>query len=244
MPRTSVRTVTFQGSSRKIAAANRAVARARAIVRARGTGSLRAPLRTGGFLGTYNRRGREELKVIDITQTTVAATTAGTVTLLNGVTQGTDYTQRIGRKIWLKSILLRFTLVPNTASNTPAGDSVRLLVVYDAQCNSAAPVIGDILQNSAFNDPMNLNNRDRFKILADKFVTLGACQYNTGTLAAGAPFAKQVKIYKKMGMEQIFSGTGNTVGSISTGGIFLVIIAGFNSQTNVIYTARTRFLDG
>lgn len=243
MPRASVRTITFGGRSRKIMAANRAVARARAIIRTRNASSLRAPLRSGGFLGLYSRRGREELKVIDTTQTTTAAPTAGTVILLNGVAQGTDYTNRIGRKVIIKSLLMRYTLVPNTSSNTPAGDCVRLLIVYDAQCNSATPAIGDILQNSAFNDPINLNNRDRFKVLSDKYVGMGACQYAAGTLTAGAPFAKQVKVYKRMGLEQIFSGTGATSGSISTGGLFLIIIAGFNQQTNVIWTSRTRFVD-
>jgi len=203
----------------------------------------RAPLRTGGFYGLYNRRGREELKVIDTTLTTTNVPNTASIFLLNGVAQGTDYTNRIGRKIILKSLLLRSTCVPNTSSNTPAGDVIRFLIVYDCQTNSATPVIGDILQNSSINDPMNLNNRDRFKVVADKYVTLNACQYAAGTLTAGSPRTTQVKIFKKMNLEMIFSGTGATSGSIGTGGLFLVLIAGFNAQSTALWTSRVRFVD-
>ena len=236
MVRTSVKSITYSSGSRKVARSRQLVNKAAQLLRARMAGSTRAPLRTGGFYGLYNRRGREELKVIDAALTTTTVGTGSNIYLLNGVAQGTDYTNRIGRKVILKSLLIRATCIPNTASNTPAGDVIRMLVIYDCQTNSAAPVIGDILQNSSINDPMNLNNRDRFKVIADKYITLNACQYAAGTLTAGSPQTKQVKLFKKMNLEQIFSGTNNTVGSIGTGALFLVLISGFNAQSQALWT--------
>jgi len=243
MVRSSVKTITYSSGSRKYARSRQLVAKAAQLVRARMAGSTRAPIRTGGFYGLYNRRGREELKVIDTTLTTTNVGTGGTFFLLNGINQGSDYTQRIGRKVILKSLLLRATCLPNTSSSTPAGDVIRFLVVYDCQTNSATPAIGDVLQNSSINDPMNLNNRDRFKIVADKFVTLNACTYVATALTVGAPQTKQVKLYKKMNLEMIFSGTGATVGSIGTGALFLILISGFNGQSTALWTARVRYTD-
>lgn len=210
-------------------------------------GTPRAPLRTGGFYGLYQRRGRDELKVIDVASAVNGSTAAGggSITLLNGVSQGTDYTNRIGRKVILKSLLVRLNVVPNIANSAPQGDIIRVMVVYDCQTNAAAPVLSDIINAGSitYQSPMNLNNRDRFKILADKFLTMEANVYTAGALTAGSPRPKQIKIWKKMNMEEIFGGTGATVGSIQTGAIFLVIVAATTAFSTISFETRVRFMD-
>lgn len=229
-------------TSRKRKAATTLVRKAASLLRAKGP-------RTGP---TYSRsrypalgggRGYPELKVVDTALTTTIIPTTATITLLNGIATGTDYTNRIGRKITIKSILFRATVVPNTSSNTPAGDTTRHMIIYDSQPNGAAPAIADILQNSSINDPLNLNNRDRFRVLFDQYVTMEAAQYAAGTLTAGSPGARQIKLYKKCNLEQIFNNTGSTVASIQTGAVYYVVISGFNNQSTSLWTSRIRFMD-
>jgi len=227
-------------NSRKRKAANSLVKKAAILLRAKGP---RPRGSTYPSPGTFGSRGNPELKVVDTALTTTIIPTAATITLLNGIATGTDYTNRIGRKILIKSILFRATLIPNTSSNTPAGDVTRHMLIYDSQSNGAAPAIGDILQNSSINDPMNLNNRDRFKVLVDKFITMGAAQYATGTLTAGSPTAKQVSVYRKCNLEQIFNNTGSSVTSIQTGALYYVVLSGFNNQSTSLWTCRVRFID-
>ncbi|AXF51970.1 MAG: coat protein/nuclear export [Cressdnaviricota sp.] len=230
-------------TSRKRKAANTLVRKAATLLRTKGKTTL-GPYTRSGYSGMGGRRGSyPELKVVDTALTTTIIPTTASITLLNGIATGTDYTNRIGRKIMIKSILFRTTLVPNTSSNTPAGDTTRHMIIYDNQSNGAAPVIADILQNSGINDPMNLNNRDRFRVLFDKYVTMEAAQYAAGTLTAGSPGARQVKLYKKCNLDQVFNNTGSTVASIQTGALYYVVLSGFNNQSTSLWTCRIRFID-
>lgn len=208
-------------------------------------GSTRAPLRTGGFYGVYTRRGRDELKVIDTVVATANLTLTAGFALINGVTQGTDFDARIGRRTVMKSIFIRFTLYPNVANSAPIGDFARIIVLYDCQTNGAAPAAGDVLKTAAdYLSPLNLNNRDRFKILHDKIVPMNPNVYTAGALTAGDPMNKSWKLFKKINMETIFGGTAQTVGSIQTGSVYIMYMsAGATSYSTLAYNARVRFID-
>lgn len=145
----------------------------------------------------------------------------------------------------MKSMLFRFYLVPNiAATNGAIGDIVRVMIIYDCQSNGVAPAVSDILSaGGTFDAPMNLNNRDRFKILGDKYVTMGSWQFTGTSLIAGSPAPRQFKIYKKMNLEVIFGGTGATVGSIQTGAVYCLLISLNNSITTSIFNSRIRFID-
>lgn len=201
-----------------------------------------APARTGGFYGLYTKRGRTELKTIDQSGQNSTITAAGTVTLLNGIGQGTDYTQRIGRQVLLKAINFKID-IRLAGLTTGAGETVRCLLVYDCQTNAAAPAVTDILNTATPLSPMNLNNRDRFKVLKDWIVPLEVSQYTAGVLNAGSPMRHVKKTYKRISMDMIFGATGSTVGSINTGGIFLLMIGIVGSVAVFDYDSRVRFMD-
>lgn len=201
-----------------------------------------APLRTGGFYGLYDRRGRSELKTIDIgTGAVNPVPTAGQITLLNGVAQGTDYTARIGRKIEMTSVLLRFWFLPITTS-APVGDACRVIVFHDAQTNAAAPIVTDVLNAADYLSPNNLNNRDRFTTLWDKTITMNPVVYAAAAPTTGNPVTKALKLYRKIRKEVIFGGTAATVGSITSGGIFLLLISA-EAQMQLSVNSRIRFKD-
>jgi len=232
------------GKVRKLRAARTAVAKAANILRARNGGNLRAPLQTYGWYGRYNRRGRAELKTLDVSHNLLAAG-AGAVVLLNGCQQGNDYTNRDGRQIIMKSMLIRFSVAPySTTTSLNQGDYIRLLVVYDKQTNGIAPTPGSILIGPDSMAPMNLNFRDRYKILMDKTVSMAAANYSAGALTNGSPTVKSVYCYRKLDLDTVFSGTGNTVADISTGAVFLLYISlSTASTTNIIGWTRIRFTD-
>lgn len=135
------------------------------------------------------------------------------------------------------------SVYPNSATSLPIGDYVRTLVVYDCQTNSATPATTDILEVASFESPMNLNNRDRFKVIFDKVHVMNPVTYTGAALTAGSPFAKHMYKYKKINLEVINSGTGGTAGSIQTGGIFLLIIGLNNNGSTTNYYSRVRFTD-
>jgi len=236
------------GSTRKVAAARAAVNRASSILRARGT-SYMAPSSSRGFYGNYKsngRRGFPELKFIDNFANGNPVTNTGTTVLINGVGQGTDYNQRIGRHAIMKSILLNWNVYLDSsqaAGLTGEGIWGRIMIVYDGQPNSGSLAsVTDILQVDDVNSPMNLNNRDRFKVIYDKRVGIAGATYTSGTLTTGNPEDKGGSKYKKCKLDMVFSGTGATIGSISTGSLILLFICDVSALALNYYT-RVRFID-
>lgn len=191
--------------------------------------------------------------------------------LINQIQQGDDIFNRIGRKINIKSLTLKINVFPSAnqwmvnpvaAPNELLSTTVRVMIVFDSQINNVTSIsLKDVLRvqdtntyatmgqsSGAYIDASpNLDNRDRFTIISDKW-------FNVGNVSAG-PGAGVLKIYKKFkksGLPIIYS--GNTGISISTGGIW-VIVGGNNGDVpgttpsnndgasvgvNFLYTMTTR----
>lgn len=204
-----------------------------------------APFRTGGFFGLWNGRRAVELKTIDNNAAPISSNipSTGNISLLSGVAAGTDYNQRVGRKITMRSLLLRINLTALSTTTQATGDSIRIIVFYDTQTNGAVPLVADVLQSVFYTSPLNLNNRDRFKVIMDKTIGVEACTYTAGALVAGSPRQRDITKYRKFRLEAIYSGTGATVGSIATGGIFVLYISQQNNFNNITIDSRVRFVD-
>jgi len=184
-------------------------------------------MRIGGWANP-SRGG--ELKFVDNVvnnAVTTAALTFSAGTLLNGLANGSDASTRIGRKITIKSLLVRWTA--SLAATSTGGSPVRILIVYDKQANATAPAITDILLSDSFQSQNNLSNRDRFVTLSDVI---------TEPISAGNNFSVSDVIYKKLNLETMYNaGSAGTIGDITSGSIYL-----FQSQNAHITTASGTFL--
>lgn len=179
-----------------------------------------------------------ELKNIDNNLNTlfVAAQTVGQLNLLNGVAQGTTATTRLGRRIVMRSLLIKGTV--SLAATSAGASPLRVLVVYDSQTNATAPIATDILQVDAIDSPMNLSNSRRFKTL---------CDIEIPCLGTGGPQAQSFTRYIKLNMNAEFNtGSAGTVGDIQTGSIYMLTYQQGNIITanpaSLIYT-RVRYSD-
>lgn len=186
-----------------------------------------------------------EKKLIDTAQATYALDTTGSVTLMNGCSQGTDFTNRIGRKYTNVAVQLEGQIGPADNVTQLVGSKCRVMVVYDAQPNGALPAITDVLTAATANSFMNLNNRDRFKVLIDHNVTLGGVQETATQAVAACPNVDNVSYYKKVNLETICDGTGATVADIQSGSIFLLTIGSQAAGLGHIFVGalRVRFID-
>jgi len=242
--------------------------------RARTTG-IRAPMATRGFYNNSkktNRGGRAELKVWD--SGTVAGsgcpasevfaltcTTAIDTTNVRAICQptiGNGFDQRIGRRIIAKAIQINGILRQTSGAGATMNPSLsRLLVVVDMQSNglgrpNISEMIGRGIATATTGDVtalsfMNLNNRSRFKILADiKMATLATTHVSgapTGTALAMSG-TTIVNFYKKVNFPITFNaGTNSDDTTVSTGTILIAAIGlGVNNWEWALST-RCRFID-
>lgn len=168
--------------------------------------------------------------------------------MLNNMQEGVSSYQRVGRKINMKSILIRMAVVDLPALVLPANADVvvvRLALVYDGQSNGGFPSQADLFAGIIASGgtptyhilaPVNLNNRDRFLVLKDKIWTFPVA--NTGSMAAASAnyampgrYPMGLKWYVNLkGLETIYSvsnplATLMQAAGITTGGLFLYIDA-------------------
>lgn len=193
--------------------------------------------RVGGY--AYKTQQRGELKFLDTSNSvspTFAVSTFSAGQLLNGVANGTDASTRIGRKLTIKSLLLKYQwqLAPTSTGGSP----LRILVVYDKQANGAAPAITDILLADNFNSPNNLSNRDRFVTIFDRI---------TDPVSTGDQFAIADVNFKSLELEQMFNaGSAGTIADITSGSIYLFVaqMGGIGTANPFFaYRSRIRYTD-
>lgn len=187
--------------------------------------------------------GKSEKKVIDLAVASYACDVTGSVTALNLCATGTDFTDRVGRKILLKSVNLLGHYLPQDSAVAPT--LCRVMVIYDKQPTGALPAITDILKSSDSREQLNLNNRDRFAILCNELVALGI-QQNTATQAlAGSPTDKVIHIYKKLNHEVIFGSTAATIAAVASGTLLLVTVGDNTAGAGYVasLSSRVRFID-
>jgi len=201
---------------------------------------------TRGFAPQFGSRGIPvEKKVIDTAPGNQACATTGTVTLINGVAQGDDYTQREGRQITVKAVQVRgyFARPANTVGFEAC--HCRGILVLDTQVNGTIATMAEILESVNSLSYNNLSNRERFKVLADINTVLtkrvATTLTNDGGQAGDNPW---FDVYKKVSFNETFGGTTAAIGSIQKGALYWVTIGSVGTTDAYCYfTARCRFTD-
>jgi hypothetical protein len=226
------------------------------------------------------RKG-EEVKTLDVqfTGTYAAGYTADTqpcqllnantgtacVQSINLIQQGAGISQRIGNKVSLKSVRLRFNLNLNAANVNLNITNCRMLLVYDRNPNggylASNAILGESLQSNTIGtgtllSNLNPNYFDRYVILMDKLIPLppwnsasGVSGTNTqGDTSNDCNTYHINEFIKLKNLECQYNGTANpmTIAYQNIGSLQLVCFgdtAAASQPWGWIGTARLRFRD-
>ena len=217
-----------KGASKGSKAKRRAIARYGADAVAKYYSPVRHMVRAPGETG-----------YVDLASASYALDTTGSVTLLATIPQGTSVSQRVGKKIMIKSIQCRGNLQNNSTATI---NDVAMMLVYDIRPTGSLPVVTDILVSASSRAFNNDVNSARFKILKRIDMSLtGNSGAATGSTAVSCDF--YLKVNKLM--QFAAAGTG-AIGDITVGALYLVTV-GTNAAGTTAATAvvgfRTRFND-
>jgi len=179
--------------------------------------------------------------------------------LLNGIAQGTDYNQRIGRTIQMRSIQINVSMTADSFTGQiapPTGGfvgavetlrlvrreqsfSCRLMLIYDRQSNGGQPVIADVLNGSVFGQTfLPLGNytsigpqltTKAFNNLNNKDRFMIIMDKKVTLTSMGGMAGTFTKKFRRIMLETQFTNNVGTVPSIQTGAMWLLV---FGEQTD------------
>lgn len=188
--------------------------------------------------------------------------TTGAIQAINLVQQGAGVSQRIGNKISLKSLRVRFSFV-STGNTSDEPRTSRIMVIYDRNPNKAYPAANFILAESlqdntisagTFTSSVNPNWFDRFVVLQDDFTSLaprdqfgGLQEVSVGTTDQRTfVYDRYIKLHD---MESVYDSTGNpmTIARINVGALYVLVIGNFTvngtDAWQLLGSTRLRFRD-
>lgn len=154
-----------------------------------------------------------ELKWLQTPVGTYASDVGGSITLLNGISEGTGPSERIGRKVCMKSITLKGWLAPVDA-RVPLSGMHRIMVVHDNAPNGSTPALTAILAQARPEAPMNMSNTKRFRIVLDNAFVSGGFYIKSDLAEVTLPnaeYAYSAELTGLIGVEEVvvsMSGSG------------------------------------
>ncbi len=215
---------------------------------------IRGKSRTGGYYGRYNKvgyggsRGKER-KFRDfiyddaLVSTTWVVMPTASETILK-IPQGTGESQRIGRKILVKSLTSMFhCFIPTTSGALGLHDNITIKLILDTQANGAVPPSADVVETATeiktFN---NLANSGRFKTLWTRKLNLQhqAGAGNGSTNVWGGQ-AVDFTVHQRLNMPVEYDGTTGVITEIQSNNLFYLSCSnhghiGFTSRSRLRFT--------
>lgn len=195
--------------------------------------------RTGGFFGAS-----VELKFhdLDVNDATVAAGATIAEDSVLAIAQGVGESERIGRKMMVRSIGWRFNVkMPSSSNQNSTGDIVRVILYQDKQTNGAAAVATDILESADYQSFNNLANKSRFLTLMDRTyvsnAAAGSGRGTTDTLAFGKSYVQDT-FFKSVSIPVEYDSTTGAITEMRSNNIGVLLlskegIAGFDSKMRI-----------
>lgn len=193
------------------------------------------------FDNTVRRATPQEVNYVDLASAAYGMNTTGGIVLIATMAQGASVNQRIGKRAFYKSLLIRGIVAANT--NTSITDCC-WMIVYDKRPTGALPAITDILTAINTTAFMNDNNTARFEVIRRKdFVIIG--NSTTPTTGMEAINVDEFIPLNKRPITFESAGTG-AIGDIDSGALYFLAFSGSvagTSAPNMTVAFRTRFTE-
>lgn len=206
-----------------------------------------SPLAPRGWLTLGTGAFGPELKYNDVTQSNLTLSHVGGTPVnvtLNGIAQGDDNNSRDGRQIHMVSCTVRFWITHGQSPN-PASP-VRVALIWDSANNASTGANqSDVYKDVSSCSSLNLDNRNRFKVLRDELIefdrydTTGGPDKGVGWGRTHAVRNWFVRFPK--GTVTTYTGTAGSTAAIESGRLFIMAWTQNGTVYVIDFFSRVRF---
>lgn len=193
-------------------------------------------------LGVPQRvRQLKEPGYVDLAKADYACDSTGTITLLNTIPQGAGTSERVGKRVALKSLQMRGNV---SSSSTATRNDIAYMIVYDKRPTGVLPAITDILNSASPHSFNNDVNSGRFRILKriDEVLVGNPSTLISPNSILNAEFYLNLKM-----LPQVFKAAGTgAIGDIEEGALYLVTVGSVSAGTGAASLGvgfRLRYVD-
>ncbi len=207
--------------------------------------SPKGRMQTSGYYGRFTTGGERKFHDVDLALTPVTALLA--INNTGVIVQGNSESERIGRKITLRSINIRGALKLNAATTAASSaNEFRIMIVQDTQTNGAIFAATQLLETDTIESFRNLANSSRFKVLKTKEISLnagGAAPSGAALVFGEAHRRFTMNIPCAIPIEYDNSSTDGAITSVRSNNIYFCIQAETATGTTLSGTLRLRYSD-
>lgn len=175
---------------------------------------------------------KKNYDAIGSTGNVAGANTWSEIDHINPISTGVDASSRIGRKVQMKSVQLRWVTSTSTFNNP-----VRIAIIYDKSPQGQLPSVTEIWGVDNFNALSVLANSERFIMLADEVHNANFTVGSTNVQQAGT-------LYRKINLPAMWSGTtSGAITSQTEGAVYVMSSVLANVGAGIGYNSRIRYTD-
>ncbi len=214
-----------------------------------GRAAFKRKVRQRQIRRTQTKLSVGELKFHDLDIDDGSITQAGTIAEDSCVTiaQGTTESERLGRKITIRSINWRWDIVKIASTSPSNGDEVVRVILYlDKQTNGATATTVGLLETDDYQSFNNLANKSRFRILMDRTYVLNALSGGgDGTVNDLYSMIISDSLYKKVSIpiEYDNSLTTGVITTVRSNNIGVLLLSKTGAISQFASKMRLRFSD-
>lgn len=159
------------------------------------------------------------------------------------IAQGTGESDRIGRKVTIRSIRIRMTFtLPKQTDLALMTDQIRMVLYIDKQANESAASATDIydVATNRIEDFPNLDNKSRFRILWDNTLPMNAFVAGGDTTNDSAALSHHVEYYRRLNLPILYNGAGSSITSMQSN-VIGFLLSSINAKCAMTGSCRVRF---
>lgn len=187
-------------------------------------------------------RAGEERKYLETRLNNAEPGAGGSVISLDAIAEGTDFNQRVGRKIRSLYLQYNISVVTTITASTNQSFPFSVYFVLDRQPNGTVPTVGQILDTSVVPAPYAMKNiqlfEERFKILKHH-VGLSS---GFGASQEDAMFSGYIDLTKIGSRDEVMHFAGSAAAEPNTNGLYCLIATDDGTATFVNFNGGIRYV--